>query len=70
MLLGFGFGEGSGLLLVHELLFLQNLIFSFDSGRVLNSVEVILADDYRVILVVLFSFHADRAKLVHSNVSC
>lgn len=69
LLLGLGFGQGSSFLLVHELLFLQELVLGFDSRCVPDSIQVVLADDYGVVLVVLLRFPSDGAELVHSNES-
>lgn len=67
LLLSLRFGQGSGFLLVHQFLFLEDLVFSFDSGGVLDSVQVVLADDYGVVLVVFLGFLSDGAQLVHSD---
>lgn len=42
LLLGLGLGEGGGFLLIGQLLFLEQLVFSFDCGSVLDSIEVVL----------------------------
>ena len=68
--LSFRFGESSCLLLVSQSLFLKNLVFCFDSRCVLDSIEVVLAEDNCVILVVLFGLSPDVSQLIHSNESC
>jgi len=70
LLLGLRLGEGSGLLLVHEPLFLKDLVLGFDCRGVLNSIEVVLAEDDGIVLIVLFSFLSNGAELVHSDESC
>ena len=69
LLLGLGFGEGSSFLLIHEPLFLQELVLGFDRRCVPDAIQVVLADDYGGVLVVLLRFPSDGAELVHSDES-
>jgi len=66
-LLCFRLGKGSSFLLIGQSLFLQELVFGFDSGGVLDSIQVIFSDDYGVVLVVLFSLLSDGSQLVHGD---
>lgn len=57
-------------LLVSQSLFLQELVFSFDSGCILDSIQVIFGNDDRVVLVVLLSLLPNGSQLVHSDEAC
>lgn len=55
-LLGSRFSQCSSLLLISESLFLENLVFCFNSRCVFNSIKVPLADNYCIVLIILLGF--------------
>jgi hypothetical protein len=56
--------------LISQSFFLQELVFSFDSGCILDSIQVIFGNDDRVVLVVLLSLLPNGSQLVHSDEAC
>jgi len=64
LLLGLRLGQSGNFLLLSKLLLLQHLLFGFDDSGVLDPVQVLLADDNCVILIILFSFGPDVSQLV------
>jgi len=68
-LLSLRLSEGGSFLLVSQSLFLQELIFSFDSGCILNSIQVIFCDDDCIVLVVFLGLLSDGSQLVHGDES-